>query len=140
MIREYKKDDLEQILEIWINENISAHSFINKEYWIDNYKFVKQELPKSKVYVYELNNKIIGFIGLNNKYIEGIFVKGKMKSQGIGKELIKKAKQINKELKLNVYEKNIRAIRFYEKQGFIITKRFIDKETDEFQYTMEWKL
>lgn len=140
MIREYKKDDLEQILEIWINENISAHSFINKEYWIDNYKFVKQELPKSNVYVYEINNKIIGFIGLNNKYIEGIFVKNKMQSQGIGKELIKKAKQINKELELNVYEKNIRAIRFYEKQGFIITKRFIDKETDQFQYTMEWKL
>lgn len=140
MIRKYKKDDLEQILEIWINENISAHSFINKEYWIDNYKYVKQELPESNVYVYELNNKIIGFIGLNNKYIEGIFVKSKMQSHGIGNELIKKAKQINKELKLNVYEKNIRAIKFYKKHGFEITKRVVDKKTGEFEYIMEWKL
>ncbi len=45
-------------------------------------------LLQATVYVYEDNQKIQGFIGLNGEYIEGIFVSEAMQSQSIGKILL----------------------------------------------------
>lgn len=45
-------------------------------------------LSQAEVYIYENDQKIQGFIGLNDEYIEGIFVSDEMQSQGIGKILI----------------------------------------------------
>ena len=41
-------------------------------------------------------------------------------------------------LTLNVYKKNANAIKFYEKNNFIITSNNIDKDTNEIEYTMTW--
>ena len=41
-------------------------------------------------------------------------------------------------LTLNVYKKNANAIKFYEKNNFIITSKNIDKDTNEIEYTMTW--
>lgn len=48
MIRRFEHNDLEQVMDIWLNENIKAHSFIAKEYWMKNYEFVKSILPEAK--------------------------------------------------------------------------------------------
>lgn len=45
-------------------------------------------LSQAEVYIYENDQKIQDFIGLNDEYIEGIFVSDEMQSQGIGKILI----------------------------------------------------
>ena len=37
MIRTYRESDLPVVMEIWLDTNIKAHSFISKEYWISNY-------------------------------------------------------------------------------------------------------
>lgn len=52
MIRKMGEKDISDILQIWLETNIKAHSFIEKEYWIDNYEMVKQILPEAEVYVY----------------------------------------------------------------------------------------
>ena len=85
MIRKLQKTDINQVSHIWLNTNLKAHFFIPEQYWISNYEFVKEMLPQSEVYVYENNNKIQGFIGLKDDYIEGIFVADEMQSHGIGK-------------------------------------------------------
>ena len=41
MIREFKIKDLERVMEIWLESNIDAHSFIDKKYWEDNYEIGK---------------------------------------------------------------------------------------------------
>ena len=62
--------------------------FISEQYWISNYEFVKEILPQAEVYVYEDDKMIQGFIGINDEYIEGIFVSDEMQSRGIGKILL----------------------------------------------------
>ena len=62
-------------------------------------------LPQSEVYVYENNNKIQGFIGVKDDYIEGIFVADEMQSHGIGKKLLDYIKNKKTKLQLNVYQK-----------------------------------
>lgn len=138
MIRDFKKYDIEDVMKIWKNENIKAHNFISKEYWENNYNFVKEALPKAEIYVYIIKEKIVGFIGLNNNYIEGIFIDTENQCKGIGTSLLNKIKENKNNLSLSVY-KNINAINFYKKNGFIITSENIDKETNEIEYKMNWE-
>ena len=118
MIREYEYGDLDRILEIWLSVNIEVHNFVDESYWTGNYDMVREQLPKSKIYVYTVNNIIAGFIGINHGKIEGIFIDSKYRSQGIGKALIDKAKSENSQLELYVFEKNTKAREFYLREDF----------------------
>ena len=75
----------------------------------------------------------------NDKYIEGIFVSDEMQSCGIGKLLLDYVKDKKVSLRLNVYQKNARAISFYQREGFIIQCEGLDEATGEKEYTMLWK-
>ncbi|MCG3658826.1 GNAT family N-acetyltransferase [Aliarcobacter butzleri] len=139
MIRKLDKNDINQLLQIWLEVNIKTHNFIPKEYWEKQYDNVKELLPNSEIYVYEENEKIVAFVGLIQNYIAGIFVSFSFQSKGIGKKLLDYIKEFKKELSLNVYVKNISAIKFYQREGFIINSQNIDEETKEQQILMIWK-
>jgi putative acetyltransferase len=138
MIREFLLKDLDTVMKIWLDTNLSAHDFIWKDYWIKNFDMVKEILPKSEVYVYEIENNIQGFVGVNDGYIAGIFVSDNMRSKGIGKLLLEKCKEEYKYLSLSVYEKNKRAVEFYVREGFAKSKEQVDKNTGEKEYYMIW--
>ena len=139
MIREFRGNDLDIIMQIWIDTNIQAHNFIPKEYWINNYGMVKEILPQAEVYVYEDNEtkQIDGFIGLRDDYISGIFVKNEVQSKGIGKQLLDYVKCIKPSLSLSVYEKNTRAICFYQREKFMVQSESVD-ENNEKELVMSW--
>lgn len=99
-------------MQIWKNENIKSHKFISKEYWEINYKFVKEAILNAERYVYIVEEKVVGFIGIENNYIEGIFVDTNSQCNGIGTSLLNTVKENRNNLTLNVYKKNINAINF----------------------------
>ena len=82
---------------------------------------------------------IQGFVGLSNEYMEGIFVSDEMQSCGIGKLLLEYIKNKKARLRLNVYQKNARAISFYQREGFDIQSEGVDDVTGEKEYTMLWQ-
>ena len=139
MIREFQRDDINKVADIWLDTNIKAHNFISAEYWKSNFKSVKEALSQAEIYVYEYDTEIQGFIGLNDEYVEGIFVSGEMQSQGIGKILLNYAKDKRNKLLLNVYQKNARAISFYNREGFEIQHSGLDEATGEKDYVMTWQ-
>lgn len=140
MIRKMEEKDIPDVLQIWLETNIRAHNFIEKEYWTGSYEMVKQILPEAEVYVYEdeKNGQIVGFIGMNNQYVEGLFVKESAQSRGIGKQLLDYAKSRKTELRLGVYQKNVRAMRFYLRENFLIQAEEMDEDTNEKEYIMGW--
>ena len=138
MIRTLQNADINRVADIWLDTNLKAHSFISAQYWESNYELVKEMLSQAEVYVYEDGQKIQGFIGLSDEYIEGIFVSEKMQSQGIGKLLLNYIKDRKDVLRLNVYQKNIRAIHFYQREGFKIQCEGLDEATGEKDYVMIW--
>lgn len=142
MIRKFKEDDLNTVMQIWFDTNIKAHHFISRQYWIDNYEMVKDILPKKEIYVYEDDNinQINGFIGLMDNYIAGIFVNKNNQSRGIGKQLLDYVKEIKETLNLSVYQKNIRAIAisFYQREQFVIQSEHIDNDNSEKEFIMTW--
>lgn len=139
MIREFQMDDINKVADIWLDTNIKAHHFIPAQYWKSNFKSVKEALSYAEVYVYEHDREIQGFIGLNNEYVEGIFVSGEMQSKGIGKILINYAKEKKHKLLLNVYQKNTGAISFYQREGFEIQHSGFEEATKEKEYVMKWQ-
>lgn len=139
MIRELRKVDINKVAEIWLDTNIKTHYFISAQYWKSNFELVKELLLQATVYVYEDKQEIQGFIGLSNEYIEGIFVSAEMQSQGIGKILLNYVKEKRNKLILNVYQKNTRAISFYQREGFEIQYSGLDEATGEKDYVMAWQ-
>ena len=137
MIRKLRKADINKVADIWLDTNIKAHYFIPAQYWKRNFDLVKELLLQATVYVYEDKQEIQGVVGLSDEYIEGIFVSAEMQSQGIGKILLNYVKGKRNNLLLNVYQKNTRAISFYQREGFEI--HGIDEATGERDYAMAWQ-
>ncbi len=139
MIRKLQEPDLDKIADIWLTTNICAHSFIDAQYWHNNFQAVKKMLSQAEIYIYEDKNIIQGFVGLNNDYIAGIFVRKEKQSNGIGKQLLDFIKNQHTKLTLNVYKKNTQAIKFYHREGFKIKNENIDEDVGEKEYEMIWE-
>lgn len=95
---------------------------------------------QAEIYIYEeeQTKQILGFVGLNDNYIEGIFVCSESQSRGVGKQLLDFIKERKSSLQLCV-SKNERAIQFYKREGFQIQNEKVDEDTGEKEYVMVWK-
>lgn len=139
MIRRLENRDLEQTAKIWLDTNREVHDFIPGSYWENHYLMVKEMFLQAEVYVYEAEQEIRGFVGLDDTYIAGIFVRSKDQSLGIGTQLLDFVKERKEELSLRVYQKNEKAIRFYQREEFQVQEEGIDEDTKEKEYLMIWR-
>lgn len=138
MIRAFRADDLDPAMELWLRANLEAHPFISRIYWEQNFHMVRELLPQAELWVQEQDEKLLGFVGLTDDYIAGIFVDGNSRSRGIGKGLLDHVKQLHHALTLHVYEKNQRAVNFYLREGFLIQSVQTDETTGEPEFLMTW--
>lgn len=141
MIRNFKNSDLSSIMQIWLTSNTEVHNFVPEKYWTDHVEMVKEMLPQAEIYVSENENiqQIDGFIGVNEDYIEGIFVKKSMRSKGIGKQLLDYVEKIKSQISLSVYQKNKKAISFYQREHFTMEGEGMDDDTGEKDFFMIWR-
>ncbi|HCM87416.1 MULTISPECIES: GNAT family N-acetyltransferase [Enterococcus] len=139
LIDQLSSTDLQAIAQIWLKSNIEAHDFISKEYWHNNYQFVLNSFPSATIYAYYHDKKIVGFLGLIDEYIAGIFVLYEYRSLGIGTQLLEEAQSDHTQLTLNVYKKNENAVQFYLKKEFTIQEQKLDAETNEIELSMKWQ-
>lgn len=138
MIRVLEEKDVDTVAKIWLETNIKTHDFIASNYWKEHYEIIKDMFLQAEVYVYEIEKEIMGFIGLDKEYIEGIFVLDQYQKRGIGKALLNHVKAKKEHLSLNVYQKNLNAILFYQREDFCIQYEDVDKNTGEKEYRMVW--
>lgn len=139
MIKKFKNEDIDSVMEIWLGENIKSHYFVDEKYWKNNYDLVKKMILEAEIYVYVEGQEIVAFLGLMDTYIAGIFVDSNYQSQGIGKELLDFAKSIKDNLSLEVYLENNGAFSFYKREKFVVKEKSIDESTGESEYFMIWE-
>lgn len=140
-IKKLEKDNVDRVMEIWLDSTVKAHDFIDKSYWLTNYDTVKNNyIPMSETYVYEENNIIKGFISIiEGEFIGALFVDSKSQNKGIGKKLITYVKDNYNNLSLAVYKENQNAVNFYINQGFLINKEQINDDSSHIEFIMNFK-
>jgi len=140
LIRNYRETDLEEMVGLWYDASVLAHSFIPSSFWALNKIAMKEKyLPFGENLVFEEEGKVVGFISLVGERICALFVAPEMQGKGIGRDLIEHAMILKGNLALRVYRENENALRFYEKRGFVAVGEEIDEFTGCVQILMELK-
>ena len=62
MIRKFRNEDLEQIMQLWLQSNVQAHDFIEKTYWKSHYSEVRKMMPEAEIYVIDREAGILSFL------------------------------------------------------------------------------
>lgn len=132
-----QKKELDRIGQIWLQGNLDAHDFVDKNYWLDHLNEVKEQFQQADIFVYVEGN-IKGFVGLKDDYIAGIFVDKKYRNQGIGRQLLNYLKQNYDQLILDVYLKNLAARSFYRQNDFKLNFTDIDRGNNEKEEQLIW--
>ena len=138
-LEQVTQPQLDQLVSLWLESNFQGHPFIPKAYWLENQTLVRESLPQARLFVKEIEGEVVGFLGLIDTYIAGVFVKERFQKQGVGKELLENAKREVEILSLEVFEKNKKAFEFYLKQGFHLEKSSINEETKEIECLLTWR-
>ena len=144
VVYECNLKDIEQIK--YISEKTFCETFMNDNSKEDmenylkthfSYEQIESEVREqgSKFFIVKDNEEVAAYMKVNldkaqtekghsnTLEVQRIYVLKKYKGKGVGKLLMQKAIKIAKDIKLNyiwlgVWEHNLSAIRFYEKQGF----------------------
>jgi len=139
LIRTCRETDLEEMVRIWYDASVIAHSFVPASFWASYKSAMKEEyLPLSENYVFERKGKVAGFISLVGEIVCALFVAPEAQGEGAGKALLEHAKALKGRLSLKVYRKNRKAILFYEKNGLRAVGEEVDEHTGCVQILMEW--
>ncbi len=132
MIRKHIENDLEQIMNVWIDSSNLAHPFLHSAF-VEKVKtdMRKIYIPNSETWVYENDLRIVGFISMIGNEIGGLFVLPQNHASGIGTKLVNYVSEFHKELEVEVFEKNEIGRAFYNKYGFSLIKEFTHEESGE---------
>jgi putative acetyltransferase len=84
--------------------------------------------------------RLVGFIAFDSEWIHHLYILPELTGHGLGTQLMKLAKKNSKNLQLWAFERNVRAIRFYQKHGFKIIKKTDGNENEEKEpdVLMQW--
>ena len=135
-IRNFYDMDLKRVMKIWYDGNLEAHDFIDSSYWDRNFGFVSRLLPRSEVYVYEIDGYVTGFVGVDEGYIQGLFVDKEYRGQGIGTKLLRYVSELYEKIELDVFENNYGAVCFYENKHFMKIDEQVNEDIGEVEYHM----
>lgn len=140
MIRKYRQADLDALIDVWYSASKIAHYFLdNTSFERERVNIVSTYLPEAETWIYELDEKVVGFIALIGNEVGGLFVHPQYQGKGIGRSLMDHASKTRNKLVLNVFEDNLSAIRFYNKYGYIKIEEVLHEETGKNQFRMALK-
>jgi len=140
MIRNMGPQDIEVVLNIWLEASIQAHGFIDASFWHSQLDAMRHVyLPAADSHIFEREGKVCGFCSLNQNVLAALFVAPEHQGTGIGAQLLADAKIRRPTLELAVYSANIPARRFYERQGFVVLCEQRDEHTGNLEIRMRWE-
>src|SRR5699024_5738602 len=119
--------------------SLQAHDFIYSGYRESQIEVMKEKyIPMSEMHDITNQTKIIGVISVVEGYLAALCLDVAYQNIGDGKEILNFEKRRRNKIRLKVYKENLSAVRFYEKNGFIIKEELTDEQTNKQDYLMEW--
>ncbi|MCH9651071.1 MAG: GNAT family N-acetyltransferase [Deltaproteobacteria bacterium] len=124
MIREYRSQDLEDLMAAWEAASALAHSFLSEEFQAQVREDIpKLYLPNSETWVAEQDGRVVGFISLLGNEVGAIFLQPNCHGKGLGRALMDKARELRGELEVEVFTANEIGRAFYAKYGFELVEK-----------------
>ena len=116
---------IEQLTHVWETSVKATHLFLSAPEIAEIKPYVPmalQEIPHLIIAENE-DGSPVGFMGIENKKIEMLFISPKFRGKGIGKEFIQFGIEKFSANEVTVNEQNPQATGFYEHVGFTVYKR-----------------
>lgn len=119
MIRKYRPEDCDEVLDVWAAASALAHPFLDESFLeVERSEIRSIYLPKSETWVWEMEGRVVGFISLLGNEVGAIFVDPGCQRSGIGWALMDHARALRGELEVEVFRDNPIGRSFYAKYGF----------------------
>jgi ribosomal protein S18 acetylase RimI-like enzyme len=124
MIRLYREDDFETVTKFWFEAmNVAMPGLTERlgHTLEDAREFFKNVIAaENELWVYEMDGAPVGYLGMQGKFIDRLYVDPAYHRRGIGQALLDHARSISPHhLWLYTHVANSIARVFYEKNGFI---------------------
>ena len=122
---------IEELTLVWEDSVRKTHLFLSEDAIAEIKQFVPEALREVAHLVVSVNEieESIGFMGVQDRSIEMLFISPDSRGKGIGKELISYGIETFATNRVTVNEQNPQTIGFYEHLGFKVYKRTeIDEE------------
>jgi GNAT superfamily N-acetyltransferase len=127
-VRRIRRDEIDETGRMWQRSQRAAYTWFRPEQFHpleDALAYFRNTICEGRnVWVARYQGEVVGVLALDGEFLDHLFVDPDHQGRGIGSRLLEKAMSLNPErLKLVTLQRNQRARRFYEKRGFVVTKR-----------------
>lgn len=121
---------IEKLVQVWESSVRDTHLFLSEDAISEIKSIIPQALLEVTHLIVSVNNigEPVGFMGVDDRRIEMLFISPDVRGKGIGKALVQYGIKRFAIHRVTVNEQNPQALRFYEHIGFRVYKR---SETDE---------
>lgn len=122
---------LDVLLEIWEQSARATHLFLSDAEVKAIRAYVPQALKSVEHLIVAETEKPIGFMGIQNRRLEMLFLAPEERGKGLGKQLLQHGIETYGIVELTINEQNPQAVGFYEHMGFETYKRTeLDEESN----------
>lgn len=118
------RKDYEKLIAVWESSVRATHHFLSENDIMTYRSLILTEyFDQVRLYAAKFEEEVMGFIGINKKSIQMLFIHPDARGKGLGKTLIDFAKDEHDVNTVDVNEQNKQAVGFYEKLGFVTYER-----------------
>jgi putative acetyltransferase len=142
-LRPYRAEDEDATIALWLDAWQQAYPAIDfaarATWWRERWR--GELVPHAAIIVAEQAGVLIGFVTIDLKgYLDQLVVAPDHWGSELGKKLVDEAKRLSPDhVTLLVNTDNIRAIRFYERNGFVQAGGDVNPTSGKPVLKMEWK-
>jgi putative acetyltransferase len=130
LIREYREQDLAELMAAWEAASAIAQPFLPPEFVAGVREDIPRlYLPNAETWVADHEGSVVGFISLLGNEVGALFVAPDHQGKGFGRGLMDKARQLKGTLEVEVFLANSIGREFYRKYGFVQMSEARHEET-----------
>ena len=130
MIRAYRDQDQDVVLDIYLDASITGQDFLPPDFWEEDVPEIRDELmPLAEISVVEIDGEIVAFLSMVDNLIGGLFTRPGQQGRGHATALIEHVQQERNSLQVEVFVANTAAVAFYRNRGFVEVERTIESRS-----------
>jgi putative acetyltransferase len=143
-LRRYDTGDEAAAIALWLRSWQAAYpqlDFVARlDWWRERWR--NELVPSAEIVIAETDGELIGFVTVDPRtlYLDQLVVAPPHWGSGVGAALIAKAKRLSPTgVDLDVNTDNARAIRFYDREGFVVSGAGVNTISGKPVHRMSWR-